>query len=439
MDWSFFKKKPLPPSSTKPEPSHQEEEHDKTTSGPDISVPISYLKRLIPVGQYLDDAALKQLKIKSGQFKPGMVIFSSGKETNSIVYLVSGEAYLEVNNGNAQMVSSETMKALYPLSSERFHHLTAIAKSQVTVIYLPRTLLRQTQSTNQLPAKLKINEALGQNAFAHQFMDNLTQGKLNIPNLPDIAVKIRQADTDTIGIAEFVKLINLDPVIAAKLIQVVNSPVYRPVSPITNCLDAVNRLGISATRNLITALTMKNLIRSRTPLMKKRIQEAWVQSVKVSSLSYILAKLINKVDPEEALLAGLVHNIGILPILIYADSLPAESYLISELDEAIPEIQGQLGAYMLEKWQFPDSLKTVPVRTENWFNNFNDSLDINDVIVLAKFHNILASQKKGELPLINTLPAFQKLEKKILSPDLSLQILLDAKQQINDTMKLFTA
>ncbi|MDZ4151540.1 MAG: histidine kinase, partial [Methylicorpusculum sp.] len=60
------------------------------------------------------------------------------------------------------------------------------------------------------------------------------------------------------------------------------------------------------------------------------------------------------------------------------------------------------------------------------------------VVVLAKFHNILASQKKGELPLINTLPAFQKLEKKILSPDLSLQILLDAKQQISETMKLFT-
>lgn len=438
MDWSFFKKKPLPPPSNKTEPSSQEEIQDMTLSGTQVSVPVSFLKRLIPVGQYLDDAALKQLKIKSCQFNPGMVIFSSGKETDSIVYLASGEAYLEVNNGNAQMVSSDTMKALYPLSSERFHHLTAIAKSQVTVLYLPRTLLKQPQSANKLPAKLKINETLGQNVFAHQFMDNLTQGKLNIPNLPDVAVKIRQANTDTIGIAEFVKLINLDPVIAAKLIQVVNSPVYRPISPITNCLDAVNRLGISATRNLITALTMKNLIRSRTPLMKKRMQEAWVQSVKVSSLSYILAKHINKVDPEEALLAGLVHNIGILPILIYADSLPAESYLISELDEAIPEIQGQLGSYMLEKWQFPDSLKKVPVSTENWFNNTSESLDINDIVVLAKFHNILASQKKGELPLINTLPAFQKLEKKILSPDLSLQILLDAKQQISETMKLFT-
>jgi len=92
----------------------------------------------------------------------------------------------------------------------------------------------------------------------------------------------------------------------------------------------------------------------------------------------------------------------------------------------------------LEKWGFPNNLRQIPLQSTNWFTSTTEDLNLNDIVLLAKYHNILASPGKTELPLIITLPAFQKLEKQPLTPQMSLQILHDAKQQIAETMSFFS-
>jgi HD-like signal output (HDOD) protein len=92
-----------------------------------------------------------------------------------------------------------------------------------------------------------------------------------------------------ISIADVVKIVNLDPVIASKLIQVANSPLYRTVKPIAKLHDAINRLGLKATQNLVTSISLHNLFRSKSRLLNNRIQQLWRQSIQVASLSYTLA------------------------------------------------------------------------------------------------------------------------------------------------------
>jgi HD-like signal output (HDOD) protein len=183
---------------------------------------------------------------------------------------------------------------------------------------------------------------------------------------------------------------------------------------------------------------MKNLIKSKNPTINKLIQYNWLQSIMVSSISHILAKLTKKADPDEALLAGLLHNIGVLPILTFADSLPEGAYQLADIDLCINEIHGQIGSFILEKWDFPDNLKKVPLQSADWFTNTTENLDLTDIVLLAKYHNFLASPGHTELPLITTLPAFQKLQNEPLTSEMSLQILYDAKQQIAETMSFFS-
>lgn len=285
--------------------------------------------------------------------------------------------------------------------------------------------------------ELKISEHLKDNPFLNRFYQHFIQGELKTPSFPDVALKMRKAIQLDCEIADIVKIVNMDPVIAAKLIQVVNSPLYRPMNPISNCLNAINRLGRKTTRNLVIAFSMKNLIKSEKPLIKKLIQYNWLQSIKVSSISHTLAQLTKKVDPDEALLAGLLHNIGVLPILTFADSLPEGTYQPADIDLCINEIHGQIGSIILEKWEFPDNLKQIPVRSTNWHTNTTEDLNLTDIVLLAKYHNLLASTDNTELPLISTLPAFKKLGNQLLTPELSLQILHDAKQQIAETMSFF--
>ena len=394
----------------------------------------------MPVAQLLTEKEIQKLQITAANFTPGAIVFNRGTEVNSLIYVVKGNIFMEADNGSGFEINAQTFKALYPLSAGKLHYFTAIAGSDVTVIYISKAILKANQNTFAAPANndLKVSERLKDNPFFQRFYQHFIQGELKTPSFPDIALKLRKAIQQDFEITDIVKIVNLDPVISAKLIQVVNSPVYRPLSPISNCLDAVNRLGLTTTYNLVTAFSMNNLVKCNTPLTKKLMQYSWLQSIKVSSISHTLAQLTQKIDPDEALLAGLLHNIGVLPILTFTDSLPKDSYQPTDIDLCINEIHGQIGTIILEKWEFPNNLKQIPLQSSDWFANTTEDLNLNDIILLAKYHNILASPGNAELPLLIALPAFQKLENQPLTPEMSLQILYDAKQQIAETMNFFS-
>ena len=105
-----------------------------------------------------------------------------------------------------------------------------------------------------------ISERLKENAFFQQFSQHYMNGELETPSFPDVALKIRKAIEQDCEIEDLVKIINMDPVISAKLIQVVNSPFYMLMNPISNCFNAINRLGRKTTRDLVITFSMKNLI-----------------------------------------------------------------------------------------------------------------------------------------------------------------------------------
>ncbi|MDO9424531.1 MAG: HDOD domain-containing protein [Methylobacter sp.] len=439
MFWNLFKKK-TPKQTSRNDISNFPPAHDKKASAAkNINIPVSFLKRLMPVAQLLTENEIQKLRITASSYTPGSIIFNRGTEVDSLIYVVKGTIFMEANNGSGLEIDAQTFKALYPLSAGKLHCFTAIAGSDVTVIYLPKSILQQNQSTlTPLNNELKISEHLKDNPFFNLFYQHFIQGELQIPNFPDIALKLRKAIQQDCGVADIVKIVNLDPVISAKLIQVVNSPIYRPLSPISTCFDAINRLGLTTTRNLVTAFSMNNLIKSKNPSTKKLIQHSWLQSIKISSISHTLAQFTQKADPDEALLAGLLHNIGVLPILTFADSLPEGTYQPADIDLCINEIHGQIGSIILEKWGFPDKLRQIPLQSTNWFTSTTEDINLNDIVLLAKYHHLLASPEKPELPLLITLPAFQKLENQPLTPEMSLQILHDEKQQIAETMSFFS-
>jgi HD-like signal output (HDOD) protein len=309
----------------------------------------------------------------------------------------------------------------------------------VTVIYLSKDLLLQDQCTiDPLDNKLKISDPLKDNLFFNRFYKNFSHGVQTFPSFPEIAFKLRTAIQNDCGIDEIVKIVHLDLVISAKLINAANSVMYRSVSPVSSCFDAIKRIGLRSTCHMVTAFSMNKLFCCQNPSIHQLIQCCWLQSIKVSSISHTLAQLTQYVDPEEALIAGLLHNIGTLPILTFADRLQGYSFQSADLDLCINEIQGQIGTIVLENWGFSRNLSQVPLQSTNWFTSLTEDLNLNDIVLLAKYHALLESPPGNtELPLLITLPAFQKLNNRSLTPEMSLQILDDAKQQIAETMNFF--
>ena len=435
MLWKWFSRSP--PSETSAAPASLARPRVPAPSTAP-AVPLITLTRLIPLGQ-LPIGTLKELNASAVRVPPGGVIFRQGDECATLIYLRAGKVLLESSQCAETIVEAETFLALYPLSSASLCQANAIAKTEVELIYVPRSVLQnhQHQRVNPLLDTLHVPEVLRENAFFEAFRYYFARGDLDMPSLPDVAFRLRSALQKDIGIAEAAKIINMDPVIASKLIKIVNSPLYRTVNPINSCHAAVNRLGLITTRNLVTSLSMRNLFKSTQPYLKKKAHQIWLQSVKVSSLSYTLAQLIGRSDPDEAMLAGLVHSIGALPILKFADGLSPDRYRTEDVETCIQQLQGHLGSLILKNWDFPNNLRKIPLHADDWFHDEASELVLSDVVILARFHSLIGTPEQARLPLLITLPAYQKLGSAQLTPDRSLRLLQDAKQQVNETMSFF--
>lgn len=427
MFWKAFKK-----TATKTEAAQPQIEGE--------ALPLAFLTKLIPIGS-LPTAQLQKIKARIYSYAPGDIVFNRGEAAEYLLYLLSGSVYLEAPNGNGYSVEADTFKACYPLSGHDEHLFVAIAKTPCKIAYLPLSLLQRggkaTNAHNPLLNARDIPPALADSGFFHDFCSTFQQEELHVPSLPDVALRLRRALQRDIDIADAAKIVNLDPAIASRLIQVANSPLYRPASPITETQTAISRLGLKSTQNVVTSFSLHNLFRSRNKLLNTKVQQIWRQSIQIASISSTLAHLTGRINAEEAMLAGLIQNIGALPVITYAETLSLSTYTEQELDLSIAALQGPIGVFILKKWHFPEAMQRIPSHCLNWYHDDGPDLQLADIVLLARFHGLLGGAQGQKLPPLGTLPAFGKLGESALTPDMSLQLLQDAKQQIAETLSFF--
>lgn len=415
---------------------------NKSTSSCSIqpeTITVEMLKTLIPV-RSLSDEKLQSFATdrNSEVFPANSIIFTQGEKNDSAYYLLKGTVIISDSAGKNYEVAADTPQAKFPLCSGIKHTLTVIAKTDVNILKVSQKIMTTQSSTVHGASRLKIPKTLAHSRLMQSFSQYYLEEDMEVPSLPDIAIKLRKAMQAEIGVADAVKIIQLDPVIAAKLIQVANCPLYLAATPTKTCFEAVKRIGLRATQNLVITLSLKQIFQSKTPLIRKLMDQIWKQSIYISSICYVLAVETKKVNPEEALLAGLISDIGLIPFLNYASRLPTDYYTLKEISRAIPYIRGPVGAYILNEWDFPEELANIPINAEDWYQHTESSLTLTDIVVLARLHSKIGMPAIAHLPAITSIPAASKLEQILLSPENSLHILHDAQTKINEAKRAFT-
>jgi HD-like signal output (HDOD) protein len=169
----------------------------------------------------------------------------------------------------------------------------------------------------------------------------------------------------------------------------------------------------------------------------KRLLDMWKHSVYVSVLSSVLAAKTRRIDPDKALLGGLICKIGAIPFVYFAEKFPPDSYTDNEIEAAIEVVQGPVGHHLLSKWSFPTEYLELPLFAEDWQHDSGARLDLGDIVRLALWHSYLGTPKMAEMPPITDLPAYGKLEDGSLTPECSLTLLHDAKDLISETYRIF--
>ena len=183
----------------------------------------------------------------------------------------------------------------------------------------------------------------------------LMSDDLVLPSLPDVALRIQEAaNNENTSIEDVASVIGGDPSTAAYCVSVANNAAHAGACEIDNVLDAVVRMGIQPTRDIVVAYTMRSLFKGTNPLSKKLMHNAWTHSCRIAVLSYILARDFAKLSAERALLAGLLHDIGITVVIGEAQKHVAVMTDVTAFNHLCHELSGQVGAMVLRAWKFPD-------------------------------------------------------------------------------------
>lgn len=266
-----------------------------------------------------------------------------------------------------------------------------------------------------------------------ELLHAIDNDQLTLPTLPEVALKVREASQDPdADVMTLAKVIQNDTAVSARIIKVANSPLLRASRPIEDLKMAVSRLGINYTCNLATSLAMQQMFQATSDLVDERMRAVWSHSTEVAGIAHVLARHYTKLKPDQATLAGIVHQIGVLPILTYAEDNRRLLKDAAVLDAIIAELHPLLGRKILETWDFQDELAIVPEQHLN-FKRMLPKADYADVVMVANLQSYIGS----EHPLLqmdwSTISAFQRLG---LSPEINTMEAEDLSADMEAAMAL---
>ena len=262
-----------------------------------------------------------------------------------------------------------------------------------------------------------------------ELMQAIENDELVLPTLPEVALKVREAAEDPdVSIPTLAKVIGNDTALTARIIKVVNSPLLRTNREINDLQMAISRLGINYTSNLATGLAMEQMFQATTDVVDRKMREVWNKSTEIAAISHVLCRNFTRLSADQAPLAGLIHQIGILPILTYAEE---HSALLSDsisLNHVIDRIHPLIGEMILRAWEFPDAIAIVPGQHLD-FSRASEKVDYVDIVQVATLQSFIGSSHPYTQLDWNQIPAFAKLgldPNTLLQEDEDLSAAMDA-------------
>ncbi|RRJ85217.1 HDOD domain-containing protein [Aestuariirhabdus litorea] len=237
----------------------------------------------------------------------------------------------------------------------------------------------------------------------------ILNGEVELPCLPDVSLRIRQTIArHNYHLQDLVQLLQGDPALAGHLLKMADSPLYHQPTPARDLRTAIQRMGASATSNIATTYSIKNLFFSRNPRLMQYMRLLWHRSLKCAAVCSVLAKHSTFIEPDQAMLAGLMQEIGCLLLLVQLEERPELLEEPAEVYRMFDEVGGDIGVVLLKFWGL-DAPFVEAIRERNhWLRDSRLPYDLVDLSILGRRLALGQGPTGGALPELESMPAYNK-------------------------------
>lgn len=196
-------------------------------------------------------------------------------------------------------------------------------------------------------------------ALVERLERSLGAGQLELPSLPEVALKVRRALADeNVSVGEIARLLGTDPALAARTLRIANSAMfYRGSRPITSLREAVSQLGQKMVRNVALSFAAQQAFigYGHRPL-RDRVAAVWRHSVHAAVVAHMIARVRTRLNADEAFLAGLLHEVGKLYIFARVKDDPETLASDAGFQSVLAAWHPRVGRAVIEAWELPGEL-----------------------------------------------------------------------------------
>lgn len=221
--------------------------------------------------------------------------------------------------------------------------------------------------------------------FVAELAGEVSKGRIELPSFPDVAVRVRKVLADEhVSNEQIARVVGSDAGLVARLLTLANSAALnRGGKTVSDLKTAVNRIGHNNVRTAAVSFAIAQLRRANELRhIAKELEELWHEATMVAALSYAVGSRADKINADECMLAGLLHNVGKIYVLARANRHAELFADPAALAQVVRDWHSNIGKAIVENWGFPQHLSDAIGEHEN-IDRVAGHPDVTDVLTVA--------------------------------------------------------
>jgi HD-like signal output (HDOD) protein len=239
-------------------------------------------------------------------------------------------------------------------------------------------------------------------------VESLSQNRMVLPAFPQAALQAREtAGSDDASAITVAREIAKDPALSARILKVANSSLFGFSFNTGSLQQAISRVGLDHTKTLVTNFALMQLMNPPKGAYGRLIKQIRDHSIEVAATAYMIAEKGEAFNPNKALLGGMLHDVGYLPLIQFAKSESTEVLTDPGFLPSLKDLHGQSGNLLLMYWQFSPDLVDVVTAHEVLTCDLETAVSMRDVVAFANAY--VNEQDEDARKLLFNLPLASKL------------------------------